>query len=165
MLEKDSFRSKMDILSPGPEFLSLKFIVLAHGASKVPSYCYLQNQLYNTSRKYFENAETGKAFVTIATLQACILLAMYELNQLLFSRAWGRISRAMWMAQMFGLHKMDLQTGTPQQRQSRFHLATTADPQELEERRRTFWSAFNLSCFTSTSAGWSTHAQLNHDDV
>jgi hypothetical protein len=165
MLDKTSFLSKVDVLAPGPELLSLKFIVLAHGTSTSPAYSYLQDQLYDTSRKYFETAETGKAFVTIAALQACILLAMYELKQLLFSRAWGRISRAMWMAEMFGLHKMDIESGSPRQRSSGFRLATASDSQELEERRRTFWSAFILSSFTSTSVGWNNYTQINYEEV
>ncbi|KAH8589110.1 hypothetical protein B0O99DRAFT_637738 [Bisporella sp. PMI_857] len=165
LLDKTSFLSKVDVLAPGPELLSLKFIVLAHGTSTSPAYSYLQDQLYDTSRKYFETAETGKAFVTIAALQACILLAMYELKQLLFSRAWGRISRAMWMAEMFGLHKMDIESGSPRQRSSGFHLATASDSQELEERRRTFWSAFILSSFTSTSVGWNNYTQINYEDI
>jgi hypothetical protein len=164
MLDQKRFLSKIDCLPLGPELLSLKYIVLAHGASS-PSHCHLQNQFYDASRKFFEDAETGKAFVTIAALQACILLAMYELKQLLFSRAWGRVSRAMWMAQMFGLHRMDTQSASPRQQPSRFHLALTTDLHELEERRRTFWSAFNLSCFTSTSAGWNNYAQINHEEV
>ncbi|EED19836.1 conserved hypothetical protein [Talaromyces stipitatus ATCC 10500] len=162
MLDKNSFLLKMDHLPLGPESLSLKFIVLAHGASASPAYRHLQNKLYDTSRRYFENAETGNPFMTIAALQACILLAVYELKQLFYSRAWGRVNRAMWMAEMFGLHKMDAQYSSPRQRQSGLYVAPTTDPEELEERRRTFWSVFILCCFTSISVGWNTYAQINY---
>ena len=165
MLDKDSFLPKMDGPSLGPELLSLKFIVLAHGAAGAFDSRYLQSQLYDASRKYFDNAELGKSFLTIAALQACILLATYELKQLLFPRAWSRVSRAMWMAQMFGLDKMDARPPSPNQPQNVFHLESTSDPQELEERRRTFWSAFNLMCFAGAGAGWDIYAHCNIDEV
>lgn len=161
MLEKHSFLSKMDHQPLGQELLSLKYIVLAHGASASTTYCHLQNKLYDTSRKYFESAENGNPFVAIASLQACTLLATFELKQLLFSRAWGRVNRAMWMAEMFGLHKMDAQHQSSRRRQSALYVAPTTDPEELEERRRTFWSIFILCCFTSMSVGWNTYAQIN----
>ncbi|KAI9655998.1 MAG: hypothetical protein M1821_005059 [Bathelium mastoideum] len=165
ILNKDSFLSKMDGLSLGPELLSLKFIVLAHGASAISEYRHLQSQLYDASRKYFENAELGKSFLTIATLQACILLASYELRQLLFLRAWSSVSRAVWMAQMFGLDKMDARPLSPNQPQNVFHLGPTANPQELEERRRTFWSAFNLGSFTAMSTGRNIYAYRSIDEI
>lgn len=166
MMDKPRFLSRLENALLGPEVLSLKFVVLAHGASISPTYRYLQTKFYNLSRKFFEQAETdGKSFITVIALQACILLALYELKQLLFTRAWTSVSRAMWMAQMFGLHKMDSGSISPRHQQSRYRLPPTADAFELEERRRAFWSSFNLSCFASISTGWNTYVPINQEEV
>lgn len=161
MLEKDTFLSKVDHQPLGYEWLSLKYIVLAHGASASPTYCHLQNKLYETSRAYFEMAENCNTLFAIVSLQTCTLLATFELQQLLFIRGWDRINRAMWMAEMFDLHKMDAQDESPRQRQSGLYIAPTTNPQELEERRRTFWSVFILCCFKSISVGSNTNVQMN----
>lgn len=149
----------------GPELLSLKYVVLAHGASISSEYRHTRKKFYDLARKHFEQTETGNGFVTIAALQACILLALYEINQLLFTRAWTSVSRAMWMAQMFGLDKMDSGSASPRQRRSRYHLSSNADSLELEDRRRAFWCAFSLCCFASTCTGMSTSALINYEEV
>lgn len=136
---------------------------MAHGASVSPKYVHLHKIFYETSRKHIEQAETGDGFVTIVALQACILLGWYELKHALFTRALSDISRANWMAEMFGLCTMDQDPVSPPRRQkSQNQLIPTTDPLELEERRRTFWAAFHLSCFASISAGWSTDVPLNY---
>lgn len=161
MLEEDTFLSKVDHQPLGYELLSLKYIVLAHGASASPTYCHLQNKLYETSRAYFEMAENCNPLLAIVSLQSCALLATFELQQLLFIRGWDRINRAMWMAEMFDLHKMDAQYESPRQQQSGLYIVPTTNPQELEERRRTFWSVFILCCFKCISVGSNTNTQIN----
>lgn len=163
MLDRESFISTMKTSPLGPELLGLKSIVFAHASSSSPAYHAMRTDFYEASRQHFEIAETGQSFNTIAALQTCILLAMYELKNLLFTRAWGRVSRALWMAKIFGLSRMD--TATPGLRQPRSPLPGTADPAELEERRRTFWSAFILGCFTSTSAGWDVHSLVGEGEL
>lgn len=147
---------------PGPENLSLKSIVMAHGASISPKYVHLHKNFYEASRKHFEQAETGEGFVTIAALQACILLAWYELKQTLFTRAWSSVSRAIWMAEMFGLRTMDQSPTSPRRQKPQNQLVPTTDLLDLEERRRTFWAAFNLTCFASISTGWNTYVPINY---
>lgn len=165
MLDRDAFTATMSTPPLGPELLSLKHIVLAHGASVSPAHRQMHAHLYEKSRRSFETVETGTAFATLPALQACILLATYELKHMFFSRAWRRISRAIWMAQAFGLHRMDAASSSNGGRMPPSPLATTTQPAEMEERRRTFWSAFILSCFVSTSAGWNMHALVDHYEI
>lgn len=159
MLDRECFIATMEASNLGPELLSLKEIVLAHASSSTPAYYLMRTKFYEASRQHFETAETGQSSNTIAALQSCILLAMYELKNMLFTRAYSRVYRALWMAKIFGLSRMDNETPTtgPQSRLPRSALAATTDYAELEERRRTFWSAFILGCFISTSAGWDAH--------
>uniref|UniRef100_A0A093V338 Isobutyryl-CoA dehydrogenase, mitochondrial n=1 Tax=Talaromyces marneffei PM1 TaxID=1077442 RepID=A0A093V338_TALMA len=152
MLEKDTFLTKMDHQPLGHELLGLKYIVLAYGASASSTYNHLQNKLYEVSRAYFEKVETWNPLFAIISLQCCTLLATFELQQLLFIRAWDRINRAMWMAELFELHQMDGENEPLRQRTSGLFMAQTTNPEELEERRRTF-----CICF-----GSNTNAQINH---
>lgn len=161
-IDKKRFLSKVGNSQPGPEILSLKSIVMAHGASMSSSYVHLHKKFYESSRKHFEQAETGEAFVTIVALQACILLAWYELKHALFTRAWSSVSRASWMAAMFGLRTMDQNPVSQRRQKPQNQLMPTTDPLDLEERRRTFWTAFNLSCFASASTGWSTYVPIDY---
>ena len=124
---------------PGLEIQSLRLIVLAHGASISPSQAHLSRILYELSRKYFQQTELGKGFLTIAALQSCILLALCELKQALFSRAWISVSTANWMVQMFILQKVDSDATSPTKKQEHSHLLPPAtEASEIEERMRTF---------------------------
>lgn len=161
-MDRKRFLSRVGNPQLGPENLSLKHIIMAHGASISPKYVHLHKKFYETSRTHFERAETGEGFVTIAALQACILLAWYELKHALFIRAWSGISRATWMTEVFGLRTMDQGPAPPRRQQPRSQLIPTTDLLELEERRRTFWAAFNLTCFASISTDWNTDALINH---
>ncbi|KAF2846071.1 hypothetical protein T440DRAFT_406575, partial [Plenodomus tracheiphilus IPT5] len=166
MMKKDSFLSRIHDPVSGLETQSLKLIVLAHGASISPPHAHLSRRFYELSRKYFEQAELGKGFLTIAALQSCILLALFELKQALFTRAWNSVSRANWMVQMFVLQNMDGNLTSPTQKQAQGHLLPPAiDGLEIEERRRTFWAAFNLSCFASIGAGWKSYFLVNCADI
>ena len=166
MMRKDRFLSRIHDPLAGLETESLRLIVLAHGASISLPYAHLARRFYELSRKCFEQAELGKGFLTITALQSCILLALFELKQALFTRAWTSVSRANWMVQMFGLQKMDGDPVSPLQKKECRHLLPPAiDTCEIEERRRTFWSAFNLSCFASIGVGWKTYIPVNYADV
>jgi hypothetical protein len=166
MMKKDRFLSRIHDPLSGLETQSLKLIVLAHAASVSPHQAHLSRRFYELSRKYFEQVELGKGFLTITALQSCILLALFELKQALFTRAWNSVSRANWMVQIFGLQKIDgISTSYVQEQEHSHLLPPTIDAWEIEERRRTFWSAFNLSCSASIGAGWKTYVPANYADV
>ena len=161
-IDKKRFLSREGKSHPGPENLSLKSIVMAHGASISPQYMHLHRKFYEASRKHFEQAEMGEGFVSIAALQACILLAWYELKHALFTRAWSSVSRAIWMAEVFGLRTLDQSFVSPRRQKSQNQLMPTTNLLDLEERRRTFWAAFNLTCYASISTCWSTDMPINY---
>ncbi|KAH8645850.1 hypothetical protein BGZ60DRAFT_501245 [Tricladium varicosporioides] len=164
MIDKVKFMSSLHLAQVGAEFTSLTYAVMAHGAALSPTYAHMKDKFYLLSRRYLEQIEVGQSggFVTIAALQTCILIALYELQQAMFIRAWGSASRAVWMAQVFELCKMD-QPGVPVVGQN--ILPLTADNAELEERRRTFWAAFNLSYFASIGSGWTVYLLINPTEV
>ncbi|KAF2137750.1 uncharacterized protein K452DRAFT_301724 [Aplosporella prunicola CBS 121167] len=166
MMDKNRFLSRLADSQANSEMQSLKLIILAHGASLSSAQADLARKFYELSRKEFEKAELGKGFLTLTALQSCIFLAQFELKQTMFARAWTNISRVNWMVRMFGLHNMDGNTTFPKAYQERrYHLPPTTDVWELEERRRTFWAAFQISCFVSINKGWETHIPTIYADV
>ena len=108
--------------------------------------------------------ETSGGSMTLAALQAHILLAVYEFKRTLFSRVWVSVSRATWLAQMLELHKMD-QPSTKRRFSLETCLPETRDPADLKERRITFWAAFGLHCYVGVGVGWSTGGVIDVREV
>ncbi|KAK8115733.1 hypothetical protein PG984_012235 [Apiospora sp. TS-2023a] len=128
----------------------------AHGpgasGGNIPPYTNRTSQLYDLARHNLELSESGKKFTSIAALQACILMAHFELRSAYFLRALTSISRALFMVHHFGLDRMD----DPQRNDTSAVpcLPVSHDETELEERRAAFWAALDLSCFANIGAGW-----------
>ncbi|TAQ86996.1 hypothetical protein B7494_g4679 [Chlorociboria aeruginascens] len=165
MLDKDQWTTKVLSTYPlAPEFMSLKYAIMAQGASLSSAYSHLADACYRKSRRYLEDTEIGDngGFVTIAALQTCILISLYELQHTLFIRALGSVSRVVWVAQVFQLHKMDQLRVSPS---TQTILPPTTDLSELEERRRTFWATFNLSCFASIATGWPAYTLMDANEI
>lgn len=73
-----------------------------------------------------------------------------------FPRACMSSARSVRLVHMMGFHRLDL---TPLDKQAVHSEATrTVKPPrdwiELEERRRTFWSAFCCDRYSSAGSGW-----------
>lgn len=68
---------------------------------------------------------------------------------MLFTRAAMSGARAIRLAHMMGLHRLD---GTEEDLSPT--LMPPKDWAELEERRRTFWGIFCLDSHCSVSTGW-----------
>ncbi|KAL8729265.1 MAG: hypothetical protein Q9166_004886 [cf. Caloplaca sp. 2 TL-2023] len=154
MINEVRFRSMSPFLSTNREIAGLSHAVWLHASSLLPEkYVQWEEHCYQSARHHLEKLETEDAvgtFMPIDALQAVILIALYEFKQMYFARAWMTIGKAMRLAQMFGLHKMD---GNPMARQdSGFQpgMHPTRDWTELEERRRTFWVAFNVDWYASS---------------
>ncbi|KAL8651133.1 MAG: hypothetical protein Q9226_004839 [Calogaya cf. arnoldii] len=117
-------------------------------------YAQWEQHCYRSARHHLEKLETeddSGTFMSIDALQAIILLALYEFKQMYFARAWLTIGKAMRLAQMFGLHKMDGNSLISQDSGFQPGLHPTTDWTQLEERRRTFWVAFNVDWYACTS--------------
>lgn len=174
MVNQTRYRSLSPLMSTDRGIASLSNAIWLHASSLIPEkYRRWEDYCYRSARHHLEKQETednNGTFMSIDALQAIILIALYEFKQMYFARAWLTIGKAMvrshqykstlmWhklthhgqrLAQMFGLHKMD---GNPLTRQdSGFQpgLQLTSDWCQLEERRRTFWVAFNVDWYASS---------------
>ncbi|KAI4211987.1 MAG: hypothetical protein LQ351_005327 [Letrouitia transgressa] len=139
------------------------YAVWLHAASVSDKHVHLVDKCYNNARKYLEKAESEDhmgTFISIDALQACILIALFEFKQVYFARGWMSIGRAMRLAQMLGLHKMDRES-TKIETGFQPGLLPTNDPVELEERRRTFWTLYNVEWYASSR----TRSPMNIDDT
>lgn len=93
--------------------------------------------------------------------QAWVLIALYESMQNTFQCAWKSAGRAIRLVQLMRLDRLDL----PQAKASNSGIEPTdsAMISYLEEKRRTFWSAFCLDSFSCILGG--LPLTLNHDLV
>jgi Fungal specific transcription factor domain len=123
-----------------------------HAAAIMPKYQGLQGHFYRRSRKYVEQIEMqghGEDIISVAHSQTWTLLAAYEFKQMFFPRAWMSTGRAIRLAQMMGLHRLDGVGLDVKQ-----SLAPPKDWTEREERSRTFWMAFCMDRYASIGTGW-----------
>lgn len=98
----------------------------------------------------YELQKRGSAFLTLAHVQAAVLLANFEGQQGLFPQGAMSQCRSLRMAQMLKLHQID----------SGAKAATSLEPLEpearisLEEKRRTWWIVYCSDRFLSSITGW-----------
>jgi len=91
----------------------------------------------------------GESIITMAHCQTWILITTYEFKLMHFPRAWLSTGRAVRLAQMMGLHRLDGSGLDVKQ-----CLPPPKDWTEREERRRTFWMAFCTDRYASIGTGW-----------
>ena len=141
-----------------PAVSSLSYAILLHGSFFVPNGGSIEKLCYDKARGQLAQTEAdgGAALhMSIETLQASILIAMYEFKRMFFARAWINLGRAVRMALMMGLHRMD-QTDSRENgvRSRRSSKSEDRDWIDTEEKRRTFWSAFTLDRFSNIGTDW-----------
>lgn len=83
---------------------------------------------------------------------------MLEAKNARFSQSWMSVGRAVRLVQMLGLYALDVERGDAKQ-----VLPPAQDWTELEERRRTFWTAFYGDRWASVLTGWPT--TINENEV
>jgi hypothetical protein len=130
----------------------LRYIMWTLAASVTEKYDALQEHFYQRSRKYAQADEMkghGESTITLAHVQAWALTSAYEFKQMYFPRAWLSAGRAVRLAQMMQLHRLDGVGLDVKQ-----CLAPPKDWTEKEERRRTFWLAFCIDRYASIGTGW-----------
>lgn len=167
MIDKAKFLGHKDEAQVELEFLGLRYSILANAATLSPTYSNLSEQFYQQARRHLEqpDMEGSGGSMTIAALQANILIALYEFKQSYFARAWVSVSRVTWLAQVLGLHKMDKKDSPRRSSFAHSYLPADAGPIDLEERRRTLWAAFSLKCFANIGIGWNTSATIDYREV
>ncbi|KAF2832987.1 binuclear zinc transcription factor [Ophiobolus disseminans] len=130
----------------------LRYIMWTLAASATDKYEGLQEHFYQRARKYAQMDEMkghGESTITLAHCQAWILICTYEFKQMYFPRAWLSAGRAVRLAQMMQLHRLDGVGLDVKQ-----CLPPPKDWTEREERRRTFWMAFCIDRYASIGTGW-----------
>ncbi|KAF1989361.1 hypothetical protein K402DRAFT_326987 [Aulographum hederae CBS 113979] len=132
--------------------VSLRYMVWCLAASVSDKYAALEEHFYQRARKYMEIDEMrghGENIITVAHCQAWVLISLYEFKLMYFPRAWMSTGRAVRLAQMMGLHRLDGPGLDVKQ-----CLPPPRDWTEREERRRTFWMCFCEDRYASIGTGW-----------
>jgi hypothetical protein len=121
-------------------------------ASVTIKYQNLHELFYARARKYAELMEMsghGEKVASTALTQAWILIGIYELKMMYYPRVWLSTGRAIRLAQMIGMHRLDGLSSDLKQT-----LSPPRDWIEKEERRRTFWMAFCMDRYATVGTGW-----------
>lgn len=152
MIHRPRFLAAMNLAPHMRPPICLRYIMWTLAASTSEKYSSLQEHFYYRARKYIQMDEMkghGESMLTLAHCQAWALICSYEFKSMYFPRAWISAGRAVRMAQMMNLHKLDGSGLDVKQ-----CLAPPRDWVEREERRRTFWMCFNVDRYASIGTGW-----------
>ncbi|KAI6758556.1 hypothetical protein HG530_010796 [Fusarium avenaceum] len=132
--------------------MCLQYSILAAGASASPAYKHMAETFYVRARQYIQADEmkSDADQISLAHCQAWVLISHFEAQHLWFSRASMSIARAIRLAQILGLHRLDGKNAAG------LTLPLALDFTEEEERRQTFWVVFTTDRITSSTGGWPT---------
>ncbi|VBB74009.1 Putative binuclear zinc transcription factor [Podospora comata] len=137
--------SRSDVPSRQPP-LFLQLVIMATGASTDPSHASLAMSLYRRARKLAEQDEAKEpnAFM-LAHAQCWVLMANFEAQSTLFSRASLSLGKSIRIAQILNLHQLDRGPQPPSLFQSHLEPPSSRhlDWIEMEERRRTWWVIYS----------------------
>ncbi|KAF4467094.1 Transcription factor, partial [Fusarium albosuccineum] len=114
-------------------------------------------EIYAITRKHLNTCEMddiGESFANLNVLQALLFLLRYEIMASQLTRAWMTLGRAIRLASVLNLQKLDSSVPAHENVPG-LHvvLPLTADPVLLEERRRAFWCLFILETYVKTRSG------------
>ncbi|KAI9816421.1 MAG: hypothetical protein M1832_005088 [Thelocarpon impressellum] len=152
IIHRRRFMAAMNLSPASRPPVCLRYIMWCLAASVSDRYMGLQDHFYQRARKYVELDEMkghGQTMITIAHSQCWSLISTYEFKLMYFPRAWMSTGRAVRLAQMMGLHRLDGVGLDVKQ-----CLPPPKDWTEREERRRTFWMAFCQDRYASIGTGW-----------
>ncbi|CBX92795.1 hypothetical protein IAQ61_005843, partial [Plenodomus lingam] len=152
MIHRPRFMAALNLAPQMRPPVCLRYIMWTLAASVVDKYESLTEHFYQRARKYAQSDEMrghGESTITLAHCQTWVLACTYEFRQMYFPRAWLSAGRAVRLAQMMQLHRLD-GTGL----EVKQCLFPPKDWTEREERRRTFWMAFAIDRYASIGTGW-----------
>jgi hypothetical protein len=132
--------------------VSLRYAMWTLASETSDRHTSMSDIFYRRCRKYLQLDEMrgfGESIVTVAHCQAWVLISLYEFKNMYFPRAWMSCGRAVRLAQMLGLHRVD--GGSTECKET---LPPPKDWIEKEERRRTFWMTFWEDRCASIGTGW-----------
>ncbi|KAK7427342.1 hypothetical protein QQZ08_006111 [Neonectria magnoliae] len=157
ILYESRFFDELNLKPQSRPLLALQYAVGALGASLSPSHEQTQQKYYKESRKYLEMCEIEEdeaEFANLHTFQALLLLLRYEIMASKITRAWMTLGRAIRLASVLNLHKMDSMMPVEEIVAGlHVNLPSTTDAVVLEERRRAFWCLFILETYVRTRSG------------
>lgn len=139
----------------------LRYAMWTLAATVSSRYQNLHEPFYARARKYAELVEMsghGEKVTSTALTQAWILIGIYELKLMYYPRVWLSTGRAVRLAQMLGMHRLDGLSSDLKQT-----LSPPRDWIEKEERRRTFWMAFCMDRYATVGTGWPV--AIDEEDV
>lgn len=148
-------------MSSGAIPACLRYIIWSSAAAISDKYRQDENELYRRARELVQADEMssyGESAVSLAHCQTWLLIGHYEIKRVLFPRAWLSVGKAVRLAQMLQLFRLD----DPMINLKRI-VHPPRDWAELEECRHVFWMAFCLDRFASMGTGWPTI--LDEEDV
>lgn len=131
----------------------LRHAIWAAAASVSPEHYNLEAPLCYSARKYLEDAELRDAHldaIGVTHVQTWILISSLESRNIHVHRLWMSTGRAVRMAQLMGLFRID----KGDEDHNFDHLAEPKDWVEREECRRTFWLTFLLDRYGGMGTGW-----------
>ncbi|KAL2883127.1 hypothetical protein SGCOL_001315 [Colletotrichum sp. CLE4] len=134
---------------------------MASGAEATKTHRQLAMPFYHRAKAYLEADEMkgdGHYFATVAHAQCWSLIANFEAQQLYFAQASMSLCRAIRVAQMLGLHRVDGECVDAMPL-----LPPPRDWSEAEERRRTWWVIYCADRLVSGSTGWPV--MINQQDI
>ncbi|GKT93216.1 hypothetical protein Ct61P_11066 [Colletotrichum tofieldiae] len=88
---------------------------------------------------------------SLRTLQAGVLIGLYQVQHAKFAQAWLTVSRADWLTQTIRSHKLDCLDGAARRSSSSSSSSSSIregenDADLLEEARRAQWATSSLAC-------------------
>ena len=152
IIHRRRFLAAMNLAPSMRPPVCLRYAMWCLAASMVGPYQNMHEHFYQRARKYIDQDEIrghGEGIITIAHSQCWSLLSSYEFKLMYFPKAWLSTGRAVRLAQMMGLHRLDGVGLDVKQ-----CLPPPRDWTEREERRRTFWQAFCADRYASIGTGW-----------
>jgi hypothetical protein len=180
MVNKDVIFSSNVVASRSNDMFALKCAMCAHAANLSPRFkAWAATSLpsfqdpdysarfYHEARNYLERpgSEGMTNSSSLISLQATILIALYELRLAHFSQAWVTISRATWLSQLLQLHKLD----SPDTSNCPASLPTVQpnliNSDELDGARTTLWAVVTLNCFMGVGVSWNVVDAIDHNEV
>lgn len=152
MIHKYRYLAAMNLAPAQRPPVCLRYAMWTLACSVVEKYSGLRDLFYQRARRYVELDYTkgfGEHLISVAHAQTHVLLAQYEFKMMYFPRAWMSTGSAVRLCQMMGLHRLD-GAGLD----VKMCIPLPKDWTEREERRRTFWMAFNEDRYASIGTGW-----------
>ncbi|KAF7524692.1 hypothetical protein G7054_g11329 [Neopestalotiopsis clavispora] len=151
MINRTRFQAEISESPPSVEVQVLSHAIAVLGTFSVPELRPYTDYYYEQARSLLElceRQEGGTSLTNINTLQACVLLNLYEFKRPNFARAWMTLGRAIRIAKIMGIDKANI---TPVADQWGFRGSTSGPetPPSSEEKRRTFWVLYIFDSFAS----------------